>query len=419
MLESAIDRDQGVGMQATANRPPSKMMAVDDVLAMLASLAPRPRVEVVSLDDADGRVLADRIRARRASPAAAVSAMDGYAVREEDVARMPARLRIVGRSFAGAGFDEALAPGECARVFTGARVPRNADRVIMQEDVCAEGDCISVRTRPSGKRHIRAAGCDFALGAMVARAGVRLTPQSLIAVAAADTPTVSVFARPRVTLVGTGDELVPPGQAARRADSIPESVTLGVAALVRRWGGEVTRRALVCDELGALRAAADAALADSDIVVTVGGASVGERDHAKAMFSQAGLEVIVPKVAVRPGKPIWIGRAGGKLIVGLPGNPSAAFITARLFLAPLVAAAAGGAVGDALRWRRAALAEALPLGDERETFLKAHATTNGMALSDSQDSSGQASLAASDALIRRRAGAPAVRAGELVDVLDL
>jgi molybdopterin molybdotransferase len=289
----------------------------------------------------------------------------------------------------------------------------------MQEDVRACGDIAEISVADRGKRHIRAAGSDFAMGDVLAPAGLRLSPQALIAVAAADAPTVSVFARPRVSVIGTGDELVQPGEAGARLDAVPESVTLGAAALAKRWGAEVTRRIKVSDELNALRAAADEALEDSDIVVVAGGASVGERDFAKAMFEHAGLEIVIAKVAMRPGKPIWLGRSRERVIVGLPGNPSAAIVTARLFLAPLIAAAAGGAVTDALRWRRAPLAVELGAGDERETFVKARQMPGGVAPCDNQDSSAQASLVSCDVLIRRRSHAVAGRVGAEVEVLDL
>jgi molybdopterin molybdotransferase len=395
------------------------IVSLDAALAALASVAPSPRLDTVALDQADGRRLAHAVRALRSSPPAAAAAMDGYAVRECDLAVGQERLKIIGRSFAGAAYDGIVRPGECVRIFTGARIPDGADRVIPQEAVSVDGPFAVIVDAPGGKRHVRAAGSDFAWGDLIAPAGLKLTPQSLIAIAGADVGAVEVFARPRVSIICTGDELAAPGEAGAREDAIPESVSFGVAALAARWGGRIVRRARVGDQLLSLREAASEALADSDLVVVLGGASVGERDHAKAMFAHAGLELAVPKVAIRPGKPVWFGRAAGKAIVGLPGNPSAAFVTARLFLAPLIVMASGGAAREALAWRRVRLAADLPACDGRETLIKARHAANGVAPVDNQDSSSQASLAIADCLIRRQPGDAAVCAGAFVDTLDL
>jgi molybdopterin molybdotransferase len=344
--------------------------------------------------------------------------MDGYAVRDADLCGGAVRLRVIGRSFAGAGVDTPLPPGACMRVFTGARVPLNADRVIMQEDVTEEDGVIRLRGAARGKRHIRGAGCDFAQGDVLVAAGETFDAGRLIAAAAADAASVAVYEKPRVFLIGAGDELVAPGRAGQSIDVIPESVTLGAAALVRKWGGAVAGRALVGDRLRDLRAAADEAIAASDIVVVAGGASVGEKDFAKAMFAHLPLEIVVPKVAIKPGKPFWLGRIGEKTIVGLPGNPTAAMVTARLFLAPLLSIARGGAGAAALRFRSEPILHALACGEERETYLRAIAAPHGLRTLADQDSSAQRALARADRLIRRRPGACAAREGDLVDSLD-
>jgi molybdopterin molybdotransferase len=239
----------------------------------------------------------------------------------------------------------------------------------------------------------------------------------MVAAAAADLGELEVFARPRVAILGAGDELAAPGCARRRAGAIPESVSFGVAGLVRAWGGAVVARRRIADRLDELAAAAARAVEAAEIVVVTGGASVGERDFAKAMFEPLGLEILFAKVAMKPGKPVWLGRVGETLVVGLPGNPSAALVTARLFLAPLVAALAGRRASDAWAWRTAALAAPLAACADRECFHKGRAGADGAIAFANQDSSGQKELAAADLLIRRRPGARALCAGELVETL--
>jgi molybdopterin molybdotransferase len=228
---------------------------------------------------------------------------------------------------------------------------------------------------------------------------------------------VRVYAAPRVSILSTGDELAEPGQAAARAGAIPDSVSFGVSGLARAWGGQLARRRRTGDRLVELLAAAREAVETSDIVVVTGGASVGERDHARAMFQPLGLELVFSEVAMKPGKPVWVGQVGDVVIVGLPGNPSAAMTTARLFLAPLLAAGAGGEAVEAWRWRTAPLAAPLEACGDREAFPRATEGLDGVRPLSSQDSSSQKGLAATDLLIRRRPGAPTLSAGRLVEVL--
>lgn len=395
------------------------MNTFDEACAVISGLAGPVGTEQVRLDDAHGRVLAAPVTAASAAPATAVSAMDGYAVREADLGPGGAALRVVGESFAGPhSFQGVLEPGCCVRIFTGAAVPQGADRVVVQEVVERDGDRALIGARPAGGRHIRAAGSDFAAGEVLLEPGWRLTPQAMIAAAAADTPTVEVFRRPRVAILSTGDELVEPGEAAGRPGAIPDSVSLGVAALARLWGAEVVGRRRLGDDLSVLSAAAEGALEVADVVVTTGGASVGEKDFARAMFAPFGLEVAIDKVAMKPGKPIWVGRAGGRIVVGLPGNPTSALVTARLFLAPILAAMGGRPAAQAWDWRAAPLAAPLAAGGERESFERARQGPAGVAPVASQDSSAQKELARADVLVRRPPGAPALSAGALADVLD-
>ncbi|HEX6858636.1 MAG TPA: molybdopterin molybdotransferase MoeA [Caulobacteraceae bacterium] len=394
------------------------MNTFDEACAVIGGLAGPLGTEQVRLDEAYGRVLAASVAAASAAPAFSVSAMDGYAVRDADLGPGGGALRVVGESFAGPhSFGGVLEPGCCVRIFTGAAVPEGADRVVVQEVVRRDGD-MAVIPAPTGGRHIRAAGSDFAAGEVLLQSGERLTPQAMIAAAAADTASLEVFRRPRVTILSTGDELVEPGQAAGRPGTIPDSVSLGVAALSRLWGAEVAGRRRLGDDLSALSVAAGEALQAADVVLTTGGASVGEKDFARAMFAPFGLEVAIDKVAMKPGKPIWVGRAQGRVVVGLPGNPTSALVTARLFLAPILAAMGGRSAAEAWAWRAAPLAAPLPAGGERESFERARQDPAGVASVASQDSSAQKELARADVLIRRPPGAPALAAGAVADVLD-
>ncbi len=394
------------------------MISFNEAFALIEAVATPLGRESVALADAYDRVLAAPVVARLSSPASDTSAMDGYAVRQSDLAALPTRLRVVGESFAGRGFDGQMRPGECLRIFTGTPMPEGADRVIIQEIVHRDGEAALFDHAPSGGRHVRAMGSDFRAGDVLLEPGRRLDARAMVAAAAADRATVEVWRRPRVVVLGTGDELAEPGKAVGIPGAIPESVSFGVAALIARYGGEVARRLRLKDDPAPLKAAAATALDEADLVVVTGGASVGEKDYARAMFAPAGLELIVDKVAIKPGKPVWLGRARGRLVLGLPGNPTSAMVTGRLFLPPLIAGLSGETAGAALHWRRARLGAALGACGDRETFHRA-AWRDGCAypLTD-QDSSAQKALAAADLLIRRRPGEPDAAAGDEVETLD-
>lgn len=395
------------------------MIDFETAAARIAVIARPLGVEQVALAAARGRVLAQDVAARCAAPPVAVSAMDGYAVRDGDLAGAPVRLPIVGAAFAGAGFQGALPVGSCVRIFTGAPVPQGADRIVIQEDVVRDGDLACFAAPPAGRRHMRPAGSDFRAGDVLVTAGSRLNPQRLIAAAAADLAQLTVFRRPRVLLLATGDELVDPGQQAGRRQAIPESVSFGVAALAEDWGAEVVGRWRCGDDLDALRAMAAHGVEAADVVVVTGGASVGERDFAQAMFAPLGLELVFAKVAMKPGKPIWVGRAGGAIIVGLPGNPTSALVTARLFLAPLLAGLGGRDPNEAWAWRKAPLSADLVCCGDRETFYRARSVGAGVEVLADQDAASQWALAQADLLVRRRPGAIGAAADEPVECLHL
>jgi molybdopterin molybdotransferase len=394
------------------------MISFDEAVELVRQSARPLGSERVPLAAAPGRVLAKQVIARIESPRSNVSAMDGYAVREADLADLPARLRVVGESFAGAGSDRAVGPGECMRIFTGAPVPDGADRVVIQENVEREGEVAIIAGTSGNARHIRIRGADFVQGDELLPAGRFMDPRAVVAAAAADLATIEVFRRPRVRILSTGDELAEPGSAAALPNAIPESVSFGIAALAEQWGALVVGRTRLADDLPAMEKEAVSALDDADLVVVTGGASVGEKDFAKAMFGPARLELIFSKIAIKPGKPVWLGRAGGALVMGLPGNPTSALVTARLLLAPLIAGLSGRDGGEALCWRKVPLAS--PLGEcgARETFHRACMTGDAAELLSNQDSSAQKMLAAADLLVRQRAGNAAMEAGDLADVLD-
>lgn len=394
------------------------MIDFEAAIARLAAAATLMAPETLPLAQAHGRVLAEDVRARLDAPAADTSAMDGYAVREGELASLPARLKVVGESFAGRGFDGRVGPGECVRIFTGAPMPAGADRVVLQEVVRRDGETAVFAHALGGGRHVRAMGSDFRAGEVLLSAGARLGPRALVAAAAADVAKVSVRRRPRVVVLGTGDELAEPGQAAGRPGAIPESVSFGVAALAAEYGGEPLQRRRLADDPHSLARAAGEALAAADLVVVTGGASVGEKDYARAMFEPHGLELVFSKVAMKPGKPVWLGRAGGRLVLGLPGNPTSALVTGRLFLAPLLLAMAGADAKAALGWREVLLGGELPACGERETFHRARwADGRAVPLID-QDSSAQKALAAADLLLRRAPGAAPAAAGATALALD-
>lgn len=401
------------------------MLGFDEALASVVREAVPMHVETVALADAHRRVLARPVLAAIEAPFADVSTMDGYAVRDGDAG---SALAVVGQAFPGSAVPRALGDFEACRVFTGAPVPPGADRVVMQEratraGVTGDGATVEVAFDPATPRFIRRRGSDFAMGALLLDAGRRLGGPALIAAAGGDVAMVDVWRRPRVAIVTNGDELVAPGSARDRPGAIPESISLGLAALACDHGGDVARMTRVGDDAdaihAALLAATGAADVATDVVVIVGGASVGERDFAKTAFAKLGGELLFSKVAIKPGKPVWFGRVGDALVLGLPGNPTSAYVTARLFLVPLLAGLGGGDATGALGWQDAHVAEPIAACDERETFLRGVRQGDGVRALGNQDSGSQGVLARADVLIRRRAHAPLAAAGDSVEVISL
>jgi molybdopterin molybdotransferase len=392
-----------------------KLLPVDDArAAMLAQVAALP-AETVPIAEAHGRVLAEDVAAVRDQPPFAASAMDGWAVRSADA---PGRLRIVGESAAGHGFEGAVHAGEAVRIFTGAAVPDGCDSIVIQEDATRDGDHVSVPASAPG-HHLRPAGGDFRAGETLLTRGLRIDPWRLSLAAAAGRAELQVARRPKVALFSTGEEIVE-APAVPGPFQIYDSGSRALAALVSTWGAEVSRAKPVRDDLETtIQALRDAA---GDLVVTVGGASVGDHDLVRAAAEALGLELAVASVNVRPGKPTFFGvLADGRRLLGLPGNPASALVCAELFLKPLVAALQGADPTPPLIGAK--LAEPLPANGPREHWMRAKLGFEGGSVTAQpyrdQDSSLVSVFAISDGLLRRGAGAPAAEEGDVVEVLPL
>ncbi|MBI1405546.1 MAG: molybdopterin molybdenumtransferase MoeA [Caulobacter sp.] len=391
-----------------------KLLSVEDARARMLAGTGRTGVQRLPLDRADGMSLAEPVTAFRDQPPFDGSAMDGWAVRRADAVK-DAVLTIVGESAAGRGFDGQLGPGEAVRIFTGASVPQGGDMVVIQEEAERLQGVVRLTHEPGPKSHIRRAGGDFRSGAVLLEAGTRLDPWRLSLAAAAGRAEVAVSRAPRIALLATGEELAAPGTTPG-PQQIFESGSVGLTAMIRRWGGEAIR----LDPAGDDEAAILAALCDveADLIVTVGGASVGDYDLVKPALARLGLTLAVASVNVRPGKPTWFGTLGdGRRVLGLPGNPASAFVCAELFLKPLIAALQGGTAGP--RMEPAILAEDLPANGAREHWMRAVMTPNGLRALPDQDSSLVTVFASADALLRRAANAPAAVTGARVDMLRL
>lgn len=389
------------------------MISFDDAVRYVSQVATPLGSERVALAEAAGRVLAAPVTSRLDAPRFDQSVMDGYAVRSVD---LPGRLTVIGESLPGAGFAGVVQQGTCVRIFTGAPLPAGADRIVIQEVVERDGNFADIGARSVDGTYVRPAASDFRAGEVLLEAGKHLSARAMIAAAAADVTDLEVVRKPRVVILATGDELVEPGTAHLSPQGVPESVSFGIAALVADWGGEIVAVRRLKDELGSMKTAASDALASADLVVVTGGASVGERDFAQAMFAGSGLETIFSKVSMKPGKPVWLARANERLVIGLPGNPTSAMVTGRLLLAPLVAGLAGR--HGAADWMRVPLAGSLPPCGDRETFVRASRTELGAMPVANQDSGSQRALIASDLLIRCAPNSPAQPPGAIVPALS-
>jgi molybdopterin molybdotransferase len=398
------------------------LMAVAEALQrVLADARPLPAM-AVALDAAIGRVLADDLSALRTQPPAAVSAMDGYAVRASDVEKAPVTLRLIGEVAAGHPFDGEVKAGEAARIFTGGVMPQGADTVVIQENTVRDGDTVTVQKPAAKGRNVRPRGIDFNQGEPLLRKGRRLTDRDLMLAAAMNYPTLNVHRRPKVAVLGTGDELVAPGSVPA-AGEIVYSNGFALKALAREEGAEVGDLGIAPDRIEAIAASVRSARDwGADVLLTSGGASVGEHDLVQRALASEGLDLSFWRVALRPGRPMMHGRLGDMQVLGVPGNPVSSYVCAFLFLVPLIRHLAGRHDIDRLP-QPALLGLDLPENDERADYMRAtlKASPEGPVATPlpNQDSSLMAPLAKADCLLIREPNAPAARLGSPCVILKL
>lgn len=399
------------------------LLPVDAALARLLALAdPIAESEILPLEACAGRILASDLSAKLTQPPFDSSAMDGYAIRTSD-ASADARLTLIGESAAGHAFEGKVGCGETVRIFTGAPVPEGADAVLLQEDAVRNEDgTIGMTVLPGPRRHIRPSGQDFREGETILRAGALLNPSRLMVAAAMDHPSLSVLRRPRAGLLATGDELVSPGEP-RAASQIIASNTFAVAALARDCGADVTDLGIARDTMDDLAAKIEAARAARlDVLVTLGGASVGDHDLVQTALKQAGIKLDFWQIAMRPGKPLMVGSLGDMIVIGLPGNPVSSLVCSLLFVEPVLARLAG--LPAPKREADVILAKELGENDKRRDHLRARLSRDAQGRLvaepfEKQDSSMMNVLAQAGCLVIREPFAPPRAAGETARAIIL
>lgn len=397
------------------------LLSVAEALARVTADTEPLGTETVSLDEAHGRVLAEDVAARLTQPPFNASAMDGYAARADDLTDLPRTLRVIGEAGAGHAFDGTVSSGEAARIFTGAPVPEGADTIVIQEDTTRDGDQVTVLEGAPAGTYVRPRGFDFAEGDVLLSAPRRLTARDTALAAAMNHATLTVRRRPKVAILATGDELVSPGERPA-PDQIVSSNPFGLAPLVRAFGGVPERLGIARDTLASLDQRMTEA-EDADILVTIGGASVGEHDLVQDALRARGMSLDFWRIAMRPGKPLMFARHGDKRVLGVPGNPVSAMVCARIFLVPLLRKMLGlQPEPDATL--NGVLQADIGANGPRQHYMRAKATsgpdgTIQVTAVTSQDSSLLSLLAIADCLIVRPPDAPAMSAGESVPLLRL
>jgi molybdopterin molybdotransferase len=399
------------------------LMPVTEALsAVLAGAEPLPE-EIVALDAAHHRVLARDVAALRTQPPQAMSAMDGYAVRSADASAVAARLKVIGEVAAGRPFERTVGNGEAVRIFTGGVVPEGADAIVIQEDTVVEDGGITITEAAIAGRHIRPAGVDFRKGDVLLARGTRLTDRDLSLAAGMNYAELPVRRRPKVAILATGDELVMPGSAPSPGQ-IVYSNGYALRALAGQEGAETADLGIAADTVEAttlgIRRARDSG---ADILITTGGASVGDHDLVKQSLQAEGVAMAFWRIAMRPGKPMMHGRLGPLRVIGLPGNPVSSYVCGFLFLVPLIRALSGRTDIHHAH-ETALLGREVAANDMREDYLRARLEVrkDGELIAtpvDHQDSSLLANLAAARALVIRPPFAPAARAGSPCDILRL
>ncbi|WP_374381398.1 gephyrin-like molybdotransferase Glp [Dongia sp.] len=398
------------------------MIPVTEALArVLAPFSPLA-AETIGIDRAVGRVLAAPVIARLSQPPAAVSAMDGYAVRGPDIGQLPARLRVTSTVPAGAAPDVALKGGDAARIFTGGILPAGADTIVIQENCDRDGEFVIVREGSNTPgQHVRAGGNDFRQGEVGLAPGRLLSARDIALAAAMNWPMLSVTRKPRVALLSTGDELQHPGEPLGPAQIIASN-GIGLAAFVTACGAEPINLGIARDNLPDLYRALDGARG-ADVLVTTGGASVGELDLIQQALKDKGAKLDFWKIAMRPGKPVMFGAVGTLPVLGLPGNPVSALVTATLFLRPIIQRLLGqNGIETAPAFAR--LGSALKANDQRQDYLRAtlsRGADGGLVATPfpKQDSAMLSLIAKADALIIRPPHAPAANEGDATEILPL
>jgi molybdopterin molybdotransferase len=398
------------------------LLSVEDALRRILAGVEPTGAEPVAIEHARGRVLAEPVRALLTQPPFHASAMDGYAVRASDATSLPATLTVIGEAAAGHPFSGRVGPGETVRIFTGAPVPDGADTIVIQENAAREGDRVSMREGTVAEAaHIRRTGFDFRAGDTLLAAGRRLGPREIALAAAMGHGQLQLRRRPRVAILATGDELVPPGQTPGPGQ-IVASNHLGVGAMAETAGAEVRQLGIARDtrpDLDAHFARAQ----DADVLVTIGGASVGDHDLVEPALAARGMTLAFWKIAMRPGKPLMFGRLGGSRVLGLPGNPVSSLVCTRIFLIPLLRALLGQPA-DGERPAQARVAVPLEANGPRQHYMRAISKVwaDGLPLVSpvrSQDSSLLSPLAEADCLLIRPPNAPAAAPGSAVPILPL
>ena len=399
------------------------LLPVEEALERLIGGTPlMSRTETVDLFDANRRVLAEPVSATLTQPPFDNSAMDGYALRAEDVVELGTKLDVIGESAAGRRFHGTVGPGQAVRIFTGAPMPDGADAVLLQEDAERIGDTIETRFVVAKGRHVRPRGQDFSEGEIVLDAGDVMDAGRMVVAAAMNRPKVTVYRKPLVAIIATGDELVAAGSAPG-PDQIIASSIYGVSALARGTGADVLDLGIVGDERGQIEhAVARARDAQADIILTLGGASVGDHDLVQPVLKSLGMQLDFWKIAMRPGKPLMVGSLGEARVLGLPGNPVSSMVCALLFLEPLVAHMAH--LPPPERRARAVTAAPLAANDRRQDYLRARLVRrpDGVLEAHSfgkQDSSQMKVFARADCLIVRPPDGPPLAAGAECDILTL